>query len=208
MDTAYMYGLGLAMRNARRMLRDRNFIVPDADAEPYAIASDLYAMATKTGCSIGEAARRSCKHREDPERSIGLWCLDRNVDHTKSRDRMISTDQIKALMDLIEADGNTEHIVISPNKLSPQAKREVVDGIQIFLFEDLFIDLPRHELVPKHVPVALEKARHVLGSSLLDSDLPLLPTTDPIARWYRWAPGTIVFVDNPTMPSFRYVVKA
>ena len=205
MDAQFMYVFGLALKNVRFMLRDRGFDVPETEAD---LAIEAYQRAKASGASIGEAVRAVYRHCKDPDRVVAVWCLDRNYDAVKCRDRMISTDQVKALAELLEEHDATEHVVLSPNKLSPQAKREALVGAQVFLFEDLLIDLPRHELVPEHRVVDLATAQSIMGPGLKPHDLPLLPTTDAVARWWNYQPGTIVLVNNPTMPTFRYVVKA
>lgn len=206
MDTHFLYVFGIVLKNVRQMLRDRGYDVIAGDGTE--LAMKAYQRAKAEGCSLGEAVRAVYRHGSDPARSVALWCLDRNYDAVKCRDRMVSTDQVKILGELIEDHDATEHVVLSPNKLSPQAKRESLSDAQVFLFDELLIDLPRHELVPKHSVVDLETARGILGPGLRPEDLPLLPTTDAVARWWNYQPGTIVMVHNPTMPTFRFVVKA
>ena len=196
-----MYRFGTAVLNCRRMLLDRGYTVDLGPNEAFATAAEIYKRSTRDKASLGEACRTTY---EGPDGSISVWCLDRNYDISKNKERMISTDQIKALSELL--DPQSKHIVLSPNKLSPQAKREALCA-ELFLFDDLMIDLPRHELVVPHRPVAHEVAKHYLGPSLLPSDLPRLPMSDPVARWYAFPVGQIVFIDNPSIPSFRIVVK-
>lgn len=224
MDSTYLYGLGLALKNACNMLRDRGYVPVSgvlsysttspggtvAGATPYDISGAVYARSIAAECSLGESSR--CTF-ECGSKTIMLWCFDRNYDTVKGRDRMISTDQVKALQDLLcsagAATGSTvghtvEHIVLSPTKLSPQAKKERLDA-ELFLFDELLIDIPRHELVVPHRVVTETAVKSVLGTTLKTSDLPVMLRTDAMARWYNWPIGTLVFLDNPEVPSYRIV---
>jgi DNA-directed RNA polymerase subunit H (RpoH/RPB5) len=184
------------------MLRDRGYIVDDDCNDPYEFAGKMYTKASELKISLAEAARFKYKHSDG--HTIALWCLDRNYDISKSRERMVSTDQMKAVSELIEAHDADKHIVLSPNKLSPQAKKEYIRA-ELFLFDDLMIDLPRHELVVKHTLVSHEEVKNVLGHSLNVHDLPRLPSNDPVARWYAFPKGSVVYVDNPSIKTFRIV---
>lgn len=203
-----MYRFGTAVLNCRRLLKDRGYSVPDDTTDAFKTAGAIYVKARSNKLSLGEAVRTTYKHPDG--RLVSVWCLDRNYDVSKNKERMISTDQIKALGELINGPvgpGGPGHIVLSPNKLSPQAKREYLCA-ELFLFDELMIDLPRHELVVRHKPITQEEAKSILGPSLLVSDLPRLPMTDPMARWHGFQAGQVVFIDNPSLPSFRVVVKA
>jgi len=202
MDTIFLYRFGRAIINCSYMLRDRGYIINDICADPYELAGRLYSKAQEDKTSLAEAARGSFKHTDG--HTVSLWCLDRNYDISKSRERMISTDQMKAINELIDAHDADRHVVLSPNKLSPQAKKEAIRG-DLFLFDELMVDLPRHELVVQHSIVTMEAVKNVLGQSLNVQDLPILPMSDPVARWYAFPKGSIVYVNNPSIKTFRYV---
>ena len=203
MDTAFLYRLGRANINIVNMLRDRGYIIENAFTDPYELAGHYYVKASNEKTSLAEAAKRVYRHKDGHYTSV--WCLDRNYDIAKCRERMVSTDQIKAVNDLIESCDDAQcHIILSPNKLSPQAKKEALQG-ELFLFDDLMVDLPRHELVVPHTIVTEEAVKKVLGQTLRVDDLPRLSITDPIARWYGFKRGSIVYIDNPSIKTFRIV---
>jgi DNA-directed RNA polymerase subunit H (RpoH/RPB5) len=202
MDTIFLYRFGRALINCMYMIRDRGYIVNEICTDPYELAGQLYAKATAQKLSLAEAARAIFKHADG--HTIAVWCLDRNYDISKSRERMISTDQMKAINELIDGHEADKHIVLSPNKLSPQAKKEYIRG-DLFLFDELMVDLPRHELVVSHSLVSIEAVKNVLGQSLNVQDLPILPMSDPVARWYAFPKGSVVYVNNPSIKTFRVV---
>ena len=201
MDLNFLYKLGLSYKNALFMIRDRGYDVTSKliDMEPLEIAGHFYAIAVQEHKSLSSVMRSSFRSATG---QITLWCLDRNYDLAKGRDKMISTDQIKSIADQLSDDEDS--IVLSPFKLSPQAKKESLNA-EIFLFDDLLIRLPEHDLVVKHSKISLEQAQSVLGLSFDPQHLPVLPSSDPVARWYKFEKGSIVYIQNPVMPTFRLV---
>lgn len=201
MDLEFLYDLGLAWCNALTMLRDRGFAVDLPDEEPLKVACNIYAKAVENGLSLAEAAHVHC---ETKGRTAGLYMFDRNYDPLRDRARMVSTDQVKAMNQVVEHDKYDVRIVLCPNKLSPQAKKESLDA-ELFLFSEVCIVLPRHELVPLHRVVTEDFVKDHLGASMDVRDLPKIPLTDAVARWYAWPIGTLIRVENPVMPVFRIV---
>ena len=203
MDTLFLYRFGLAYQNVHRMLQDRGHAIDPRifTKTPFEVSAELYQRALQRQCSLGETV--ACTFAGSP--STYLWCLDRNYDFLRSKERMISTDQVKALLDV--AIGPGTHIVMCPNKLSPQAKKEMPSSFEVFLFDDLLIDLPRHELVLPHIPITETTLKQWLGPTMSKYDLPILPRSDPVARWFSFPVDTIVYIKHPINPSFR-IVKA
>ena len=214
MDQSYLYKFGLAVNNLGRLLKDRGYCIEDVSFfgdDPLKTVGHIHKIAKSRNCSLGEAVRRTfgkvgqvgSRGGKASLPSLSIWCLDRNYDASRQRDRMISTEQVKYLCDVMDPDDI--NLVLSPNKLSPQARKEMPKHAELFLFEDLFIDLPRHSLCVQHDVITIEKLRTVLGETMQSTDLPLLLKSDPMVRWYGWPKGTIVFLKNPVMNSFRIV---
>ena len=209
MDSLFLYRFAQSLRNVYRMLLDRGYQVdPGLASVPiFELASELYKRAIDSNQSLGQSVHQVFTAPTSRSK-CHIWSLDRNYDILRSRERMISTDQIKTLLEQIHETDADIHMVMSPNKLSPQAKKELYNtdrDIQLFLFDDLCIDLPRHELVLRHTVVSDHHLKSVLGAPGNANDLPVLPKEDPIARWYNFQINSIIFVDNPVMPTFRIV---
>ena len=192
------------------MMRDRDYnvdafqLITSNDA--LEVSGNIYLNAIKLNCSLSVSTRVTLTSNRH-EGTIAIWSLDRNYDSVKCKDRMISTDQIKYLSGLIAKSRADRHVIICPFKLSPHAKKEaaLLPNSEYFLFDELMIDLPRHILVLNHRPISVEEARSVLGQAMSPQDLPVLPLSDPVRKWYSWKKDTIIFIDNPTVPSFRIV---
>jgi len=203
MDIAYLQKLGQVVRNAHRMLQDRGYQVTHANSDPLKIACEAYKLSVENKVSLSEALNATFTAPDG--RRADLRVLDRNYDFVKNRDRMISTDQIKSCIQ--EAAPGRITVVVCPNKLSPLAKKELLGpNIDLFLFDELLIDLPRHELVVPHTIVTPDHVKDCLGTRMNPSDLPVLSQSDPVAKWFRFPKGTIVKVCNPVMPAWRCVV--
>lgn len=209
MDLQFLEQYGRVLLNIKKLLNDRHYDIFDNPifhhTDPFQIISALYLKALEQQSSLAEAVQCDFRASDAPSRpTITVLCFDRNYDNIKNRDRMISTDQVKNMQDLIKANGIKKAIVISPNKLSPQAKKETLSA-EIFSFDDLIVDLPRHDLVLKHSIITAQDLYAYLGRKMNVTDLPVLPISDPVCRWFGFQPGQIVFIENPLMPSFRIV---
>lgn len=210
MDTTYLYRLGTVAKNLRNIIRDRGYtceldlITDDA----FETAGLLYRRSMQTKLSLGTSLRTIVKHKT-LDKYLCIWPVDRNYDPLKLRERMTSTDQIKAINEDIAAlklrPETCSHIVVCPTKCSPQARKEILACCEVFLFDQLLIDLPRHVQVSPHKVISEALLKEFLGKSVVAKDLPRITQSDPIAKWYAWPVGTIIYVDNPVMPKFRIV---
>lgn len=209
MDLTFLNRLGLVFKNLTCLLKDRNYDTSEMDALVgqcgLETAGRIYVHSKRLGCSLAEATRFTVASKKT-YKGIKIWILDRNFDFLKQKERMTSTDQIKSVISEIEADDFNGHIIVCPTKCSPQAKKELPLNSEYFIFDELLIDLPRHVLVSKHTPVSLDAAKSFLGENLIPEDLPRIPRSDPIAKWYDWPQNTLLFIDNPVLPKFRIVV--
>jgi DNA-directed RNA polymerase subunit H (RpoH/RPB5) len=205
MDINYLYKFGLVVKNLRNLLKDRKFDTTKLDVivkdDPLETFSKVYSKAQKDKCSLSDALKLDFFNGT----SLSIWFIDRNYDQTKLRERMTSTDQIKAVNEEIEKNSSTYNIILCASKCSPQAKKEVSVKAQLFIFDELLIDLPRHILVSKHTVVQPEKAKEYLGQSFEPKDLPRILLSDPIVKWYNYKLNDIIFIDNPSMPKFKIV---
>lgn len=209
MDLIFLNRFGLVYKNFTSLLKDRNYDTREMEAligqSGTETAGNIYTKSILQNCSLAEATRFTVSSSSN-KKGIKIWMLDRNFDFMKQRERMTSTDQVKNVFKEIESDLFNAHIIVCPVKCSPQAKKELPMNSEYFIFDELLIDLPRHVLVSKHTPISLESAKTYLGINLRAEDLPSIPQSDPIAKWYGWPQNTILFIDNPVLPKFRLVV--
>ena len=201
MDITFLHRFGTAVNNLKALLKDRGYRTEDfvCGATGLETSGLLYTRALQKKCSFAEALHQSFG-------SLSIWALDRNYDPIKCKERMVSTDQIKHLGESIASSNSRTHLVLCPNKMSPQAKKEAsLLNATFFVVDELLIDLPRHELVSAHYEISSETAKKYLGESLQPSDLPVIPLSDPMVRHYGFKEGSIIYIDGHTMPSYRIV---
>lgn len=125
---------------------------------------------------------------------------------------MISTDQVKTLKDTlngIDFEPDDQVLVLSPNKWSPQAKKEDFSSVPNFLsllFDDILIRVPTHELYVPHRKITEDDLLKIAGPHVKPIDLPLILKTDAVVRWFGWPANTLLLVERPGMLAFRRVV--
>lgn len=85
---------------------------------------------------------------------------------------------------------------------------------EIFKIADLKINIVDHILVPKHTVLTQEESKLVLQNyNARKKDMPLISSTDPIARYYNMKPDDICKIERPSImtcnaPFYRIVVKS
>lgn len=202
MDEQFLYTFGLVKKNTLKMMMDRNFIVQKdlIDLEPCEIAFEMYKKAKSLGISLAEAATETFVNEYANTKQVIF--ADRNYDFAKRRDKMISTDQIKEIMNL-----EISCIVVLPFKMSPQAKKESqkVTNIELFTFEELIIDIPRHFMYMKHTLVSEQDFMRKTGKQQRPQDLPKMLRTDAVAKWFGFQSGSILEIERPEGKIFRYI---
>jgi DNA-directed RNA polymerase I, II, and III subunit RPABC1 len=193
MDEQFLYAFGLVKVNSLRLMHDRGFPVDERRFwTPYQMMEDLYARAMASGKSLAEEATESFG-------PVTTVFIDRNYDYQKRKEKMISTDQIKELASNI--------LLIVPYKLSPQAKKEIQKNkeIELFTFDDLVFDIPRHVLYMKHEVVPVHVFEAETGYRQKPNDLPKMLRTDAVARWFGFREGSIVKIHRPEGYVFRTI---
>lgn len=116
----------------------------------------------------------------------------------------------------------TKHIIFGcPDGLTPFATKELKDQeeasdvvIEVFRKAELSFCVARHSLVPVHRllnPTERKALLTHLGCKAIS--LPKLKESDPVARYFRFAPGSVVRIDRnignlESEPYFRLVVSA
>jgi DNA-directed RNA polymerase subunit H (RpoH/RPB5) len=85
---------------------------------------------------------------------------------------------------------------------------------EIFKIAELKINIVEHVLVPKHTVLTQEESKVVLQNyNARKKDMPLISSTDPIARYYNMKPDDICKIERPSImtceaPFYRIVVKS
>ena len=105
-------------------------------------------------------------------------------------------------------------VVETMNQKSEKIIASYETACEIFKTMELMINIVDHILVPKHIVLTQEEGQQVLEAYCAKKkDMPLILTTDPIARYYNMQPGEICkIIRSSTMtcetPFYRIVVKS
>lgn len=102
-------------------------------------------------------------------------------------------------------------VLIVSGKFSNFAKTSLMEMapaqlVEHFLESDLIVDITEHELVPEHHVLTPEEKTALLSQyGLLESQLPNMQYSDPIARYYGLSRGQVVKIIRPSETAGRYV---
>lgn len=115
----------------------------------------------------------------------------------------------------IEEDGGKKIIFISKEKLTTNNYKSFSEftganiTISFFYLKELQINIYKHELVPKHIPIRDEKEiEEIMSKYSLKSkyNLPLILHTDPICKYLDIKSDTIVKIIRPSITSGEYIL--
>ncbi len=129
----------------------------------------------------------------------------------------VGVKTVRRLREEAQRASATHLLLLCPEGLTPFAAKELkeADGeseVEVFRKAELAYCVARHSLVPPHVPLNAAERRELLARlACKPGALPKLKESDPVARHYRFPPGTVVRVDRrigtlECEPYYRVVV--
>lgn len=123
---------------------------------------------------------------------------------------------IKIIRDIYQKmhkDGLRHAIVILDIGPSPIAKREIMQlnaaghsRMEIFVENELLVNITEHEMVPKHEVLSTEDKMILLRLyKVKESQLPRIQKTDPVARYFGLTHGIVVKITRYSESALRTV---
>jgi DNA-directed RNA polymerase I, II, and III subunit RPABC1 len=203
--------LGRTKRVASIMMKDRGYELPELEKDidtlsDLSVGAKYLSMAKSQGRSLG-LALSSVYDSKEP--STVILFFNNNYDEVKKKKKMVSCDQAKQALEIFKNDYPqcSECILISPGKLSPDAKKEVVDDKVTVLTHEFFtFPIGRHCLVPKHEALTESDAKKFTQFRKIESNLlPQLKLSDPVSQYYGYKIGTIVKISRSDWTVYRVV---
>lgn len=95
-----------------------------------------------------------------------------------------------------------------PTTAAHKSINELKRDIQIFTLGELQYNVTEHTLVPRHAPIRSEtQIREILRRYQLPDryKMPLIPSSDPVARYLALKPGQLVCITRPSPSCGLYV---
>jgi DNA-directed RNA polymerase subunit H (RpoH/RPB5) len=210
-----VWTVGRVKKNFCLMMIDRGFLLDKEEEEicklsELSIGSYYLKKAIDEKKSFRDVITRV--YEKSSEKTLSLF-LDANYDESKKREKMISSDYIKSSILKWRNDfSDCAHcILISPGRLSPDAKREIlIPNLVLLTYDFLMVPIGRHSMVPSHIGLSKEDACKFLETrKIMPMQLPQLKKTDPVSIYYGFNVGTIVKIVRPGgVVHFRIVVDS
>merc|ERR1711920_499384 len=125
--------------------------------------------------------------------------------------KRVGAKPIRILAEKMDEKGIKEAVLVVRQPLTPLARTAVNEAlakmrIDVFHENELIINITRHELVPKHVPLTDEEKQQLLNRyKMKPSQLPRVQLSDPMPRYFGLQKDQVMKIIRPSETAGRYV---
>mmetsp|Transcript_31908 Transcript_31908/g.48117 ORF Transcript_31908/g.48117 Transcript_31908/m.48117 type:complete len:212 (-) Transcript_31908:172-807(-) len=125
--------------------------------------------------------------------------------------KRVGVKPIRVLAEKMDEKGISEAILVVRQPLTPLAKTAIDEAssrmrIEVFVENELVVNITEHELVPKHVPLSEQEKQQLLQRyNLKSTQLPRMQRTDPVARYFGMKRDEVMKIIRPSETAGRYV---
>lgn len=149
------------------------------------------------------------KSDPNPTPKIGNVWVEFNADEN------IGTKQVKDFIHTLELNNHYSGIMVCARPVSSTAMKQLrntanvasvaLGGAEVFIEQDLLVNITKHELVPKHVLLSQEEKKQLLQRyRLKETQLPRIQVTDPVAKYLGLKRGAVVKIIRKSETAGRY----
>lgn len=129
----------------------------------------------------------------------------------------VGTQTLKQYFEKMEEQKASAAIVVILKKISTFASKSIEQMaadpdpskrqiMEVFLEEELLINITEHELVPSHKLLDDDAKQALLKRyKLKETQLPRLQAKDPVAKYYGLKRGQVVKIERPSETAGRYI---
>ena len=115
-------------------------------------------------------------------------------------DVKVPVRKIREYVQFMKENQVTHAVIVHAHQITPGARSELNQyNIQTFQAKELFHNITRHALVPRHEKVKTDhdvqeimKKYHIQSKN----EFPIYYMSDPVVKYYGWTPGTVVRIER------------
>eukprot|EP01083_Nonionella_stella_P079823 219149_1 len=193
-------------RTVSEMLRDRGYVVDDAD-----IDMDLTKFVQKFESNDDVPEFRTIRRQELTKRVVRMDDEDDIMFVFFMEETNVGVKHLQIIMQRLTQDGAKRAILVIRDKITPFAKKVIHTLapkyiIEEFLQAELQVNITQHVLVPEHILLMDEEKDLLLEKyHLKPTQLPRIQKVDPVARYFGLQVGQVVKIVRPSETAGRYV---
>jgi DNA-directed RNA polymerase subunit H (RpoH/RPB5) len=115
-------------------------------------------------------------------------------------DIKVHVKKIREYIQHMEENKVNHAVIVYAHQITPGAKSELTQKkIETFQSKELFENITRHALVPRHEQVQTDQeVQSIMKKFHIQSknEFPIYYTSDPVVRYYGWDPGTVIKIER------------
>ncbi|CAF0968995.1 unnamed protein product [Adineta steineri] len=204
-DEALVYNLWRIRRTSLQICHDRGYLISQEELDQsFEQFKDTYGDKPSENKPARSHLNILVAHNDDPTNTL----IVRFCDQPK-----LGVKEVKEFCRKMEDENLTSTILVVQTGLTPVG-RDVISNeldnrkirFQVFLENELLVNITEHTLVPKHIILTPEEKQELLQRyRLKENQLPRIQSGDPVARYFGLTRGQVVRITRASETAGRYI---